>query len=60
MHLLSNCSRHRVIEAFQELMRSLDDDTDEALSDFLTYFEATWIGVVQRRCRRSPLFAISL
>ena len=36
----------RVTEAFQELMGSLDDETDEHLSDFLSYFEATWIGVV--------------
>ena len=27
---------------------------------FLSYFEATWIGVVQRGRRRRPLFAISL
>ena len=51
---------HRVTEAFQELMAALDDDTDEVLSDFLTYFEATWIGVVQRGRRHRPLFAISL
>ena len=51
---------HRVTEVFQELMATLDDDTDDVLSDFLTYFEATWIGVVQRGRRRRPLFAISL
>ena len=51
---------NRVTEAFQELMGSLDDETDELLSDFLSYFEATWIGVVQRGRRRRPLFAISL
>ena len=49
-----------VTEALQELMGSLDDETDELLSDFLSYFEATWIGVVQRGRRRCPLFAISL
>ena len=32
---------NRVTEAFQELMGSLDDETDELLSDFLSYFEAT-------------------
>ena len=54
-------SPNRVTEAFQELMGSLDDETDELiLSDFLSYFEATWIGVVQRGRRRRPLFAISL
>ena len=51
---------NRVTEAFQELMGSFDDETDELLSDFLSYFEATWIGVVQRGRRRRPLFAISL
>jgi hypothetical protein len=51
---------NRVTEAFQELMGSLDDETDELLSDFLSYFEATWIGVVQRGRRRRPLFAVSL
>ena len=47
-------------EGFQELMGSLDDEKYELLSDFLSYFEATWIGMVQcgRRCH--PLFAISL
>ena len=51
---------NRVAEAFQELMGSLDDETDELLSDFLSYFEATGICVVQRGRRHRPLFAISL
>ena len=51
---------NRGTEAFQELMGSLDDKPDELLSDFLSYFEAAWIGVVQRGRRRRPHFAISL
>ena len=39
---------------------NLDDETDELLPDFLSYFEATWIGVVQRGRRRRPLFSVSL
>ena len=41
-----------VIEAFQQLTDSLDADTDETLSDFLAYFESTWLGIVQRGRRR--------
>ncbi len=47
---------NRVREAFQESMGCLDDETDELVSDFLSYFEATWIGVVHRR----PVFSVSL
>ena len=36
---------NRVTEAFQELMGSLDHETDELLSNFLSSFEATLIGV---------------
>ena len=41
-------------------MGSLNDETDGLQSDFPSYFEATWIGVVQRGRRHRPLFAISL
>ena len=37
-------------------MSSLDEETDIILGDFLTYFEATWIGNVQRGRRRLPVF----
>jgi hypothetical protein len=47
-------------ESFQALVASLDDVTDALLGDFLSYFETTWIGVVQRGRRRRPLFNIEL
>ena len=49
-----------VVESFNEIVSSLDDETDELLSDFLGYFEATWIGVIQRGRRRRPAFALSM
>ncbi|KAK7487223.1 hypothetical protein BaRGS_00021575, partial [Batillaria attramentaria] len=49
-----------VIEAFQQLMDSLDADTDETLSDFLVYFESTWLGIVQRGRRRRPKFDVAM
>ncbi|PVD26834.1 hypothetical protein C0Q70_11981 [Pomacea canaliculata] len=51
-----------VIEAFQQLMDSLDADTDETLSDFLAYFESTctWLGIVQRGRRRRPKFDVAM
>ncbi|KAL8578262.1 hypothetical protein ACOMHN_005653 [Nucella lapillus] len=49
-----------VIEAFQQLMDSLDADTDETLSDFLAYFESTWLGIVQRGRRRLPKFDVAM
>ncbi|KAL8596260.1 hypothetical protein ACOMHN_021300 [Nucella lapillus] len=49
-----------VIEALQQLMDSLDADTDETLSDFLTYFESTWLGIVQRGRRRRPKFDVAM
>ena len=41
-----------VIEAFQQLM--------DSLSDFLAYFESTWLGIVQRGCRRRPKFDVAM
>ncbi|KAK7479733.1 hypothetical protein BaRGS_00029009, partial [Batillaria attramentaria] len=49
-----------VIEAFQQLMDSLDADTDETLLDFLAYFESTWLGIVQRGRRRRPKFDVAM
>ena len=49
-----------VIDTFTEFISSLDEETDEILSRFLGYFEATWIGVVQRGRRRRPLFDIRM
>ena len=39
---------NHVTKPFQELIGSLDAETDELLSDFVSYFEVTWVGVVQR------------
>ncbi|XP_042210753.1 uncharacterized protein LOC121858377 [Homarus americanus] len=49
-----------VTESFNEFVSALDDETDELLSEFLGYFEATWIGVVQRGRRRRPAFELRL
>ncbi|XP_042212971.1 uncharacterized protein LOC121860023 [Homarus americanus] len=49
-----------VAESFNEFVSALDDETDELLSEFLGYFEATWIGVVQRGRRRRPAFELGL
>nr|KAG5697851.1 hypothetical protein BaRGS_017108 [Batillaria attramentaria] len=49
-----------VIEAFQQPMDSLDGDTDKTLSDFLAYFESTWLGIVQRGRRRRPKFDVAM
>ena len=45
-----------VSDTFEQLVSSLDEETDIILGDFLTYFEATWIGNVQRGRRRLPVF----
>ncbi|KAG7155273.1 hypothetical protein Hamer_G030585 [Homarus americanus] len=34
-----------VAESFNEFVSALDNETDELRSEFLGYFEATWIGV---------------
>ncbi|XP_076061593.1 uncharacterized protein LOC143037341 [Oratosquilla oratoria] len=49
-----------VTDTFTEFVSSLDEETDEILSGFLGYFEATWIGVFQRGRRRRPLFDIRM
>ena len=49
-----------VIDTFTEFISSLDEETDENLSRFLGYFEATWIGVVQRGRLRRPFFYIRM
>ena len=49
-----------VIDVFNKLMASLDEETDEVLGEFLVYFETTWLGAVQRERRRRPCFDISL
>ncbi|XP_042228041.1 uncharacterized protein LOC121870325 [Homarus americanus] len=49
-----------VAESFNEFVSAVDDETYELLSEFLSYFEATWIGVVQRGRRRRPVFELRL
>ena len=48
-----------VPDAFNALLDSLDAGVDQLLADVLIYFEATWIGVVQRVRRRNPTFPIN-
>ena len=50
---------HRVIDAFDGFLASVEDETDYVLGDLLCYFEVTWIGVVQRGRRCRPLFVNS-
>lgn len=50
----------QVIESFQALLETIDDETDDVLGDFLTYFETTWIGALQRGRRRRPLFSLEM
>ena len=45
-----------VSDAFHRFVCSIDEETDEMISSILTYFEATWIGIVQRGRRRRPAF----
>lgn len=45
-----------VNNTFEQFTAALDEEMDEILEDFLTYFEATWIGIVQRGRRRRPAF----
>lgn len=49
-----------VVGSFSELVLSLDDEADEVLSNFVCYFEVTWIGVVQRGKRRRLTFEFSI
>ena len=49
-----------VPDAFNALLDSLDAGVDQLLADFLIYFEAIWIRVVQRGRRRNPTFPIDL
>ena len=59
-HSLAFVPSNKVIETFEELVASLDPETDELLGDFLVYFETTWIGINQRGRRRRPLYDIDL
>ena len=45
-----------VCDLFNKLMESVDEETDEIVQ----YFEATWLGIIQRGKRRKPVFEIHL
>jgi hypothetical protein len=45
----------RVIDASEELVTSLDPETDELLGDFLVYFETTWIGIYRPKRTSTPI-----
>ncbi len=49
-----------VCSLFDDFVQSLDTETDEILSNFLVYFETTWLGVIQRGRRRRPIFDIDM
>ena len=49
-----------VIACYEELIDSLSDELVDDLSDFLHYFEKTWIGLEHHGRRRCPLFPIEL
>jgi hypothetical protein len=57
---LASVPPDRVIDAFEELVTSMDPETDELLRDFLVYFETTWIGIDQGGRRRRSLLDIDL
>ena len=47
-----------VIPCYEELIDSLSNDLVDDLSDFIHYFEKTWIGLEHHGRRRRPLFSI--
>ena len=49
-----------VCSLFNNLVQSLDLQAYEILSDFLVYFETTWLGIIQRGRRRRPTFDIDM
>ena len=49
-----------VIPCYEELVDSLSDQLLDDLSNFLHYFENTWIGVKHNGRRRRPLFSIEI
>lgn len=49
-----------VIPIYEELIESLSDELVDDLTDFLNYFERTWIGIEHHGRRRRPLFSIEL
>lgn len=57
---LAFCPCGDVIALFNEILETLDEETDDLLSGFLSYFENTWLGTISRNRRRRPLFSISM
>ena len=49
-----------VCSLFNDFVESLDAAADEALGEFLVYFETTWLGMTQRGRRRRPTFDIDM
>ena len=49
-----------VIPCYEELVDSLSNELIDELSDFLHYYEKTWIGLEHHGRRRQPLFSIDL
>lgn len=47
LHALAFVLPDDVQALFYELVNSLTDEMDELLSDFLVYFETTWLGIIQ-------------
>ena len=43
-----------VCSLFNDFVQSLDFQIDEILSNFLVYFESTWLGMIQRGRSRRP------
>ena len=45
-----------VTRRFDEFVETLSEEQEEVLSEFIDYFETTWIGPVRRRRRFPPAF----
>ena len=49
-----------VIPIYEEYVSSRSDELIEDLSEFLLYFEKTWVGIEHHGRRRRPLYPIAL
>ncbi|XP_077471400.1 uncharacterized protein LOC144085712 isoform X6 [Stigmatopora argus] len=49
-----------VLDVFNELLDSLDEETNEVLGKFLVYFQNTWVGGILLGSQHHPCFDISL
>lgn len=58
---LAFCPSNDVINLFNDLCDSLDEDTSILLNEFLAYFERVWLGEpIRRRSRRNPIYSVSI